>query len=405
MLEYTFGFRILYWEDSKISIFQTKTKKPALQIALICLAHFINDIHLSFLQTFIPGIVERLGISLAQAGLLNSISGFINMVGQPLFGYLADKTTSPRYMISGPVLACLGATLLPMAPNYLTALVFVLIWGIGTAVYHPQGSGSIGHLCSEVTLSSSLAFFGFGGMLAGALSPLYAVSLVKIFNYHWMPVVAMVPVLITVGLIYYYIPSIQDGIDFKPATGGFFRNFLDVFRVVYRIWIVAFLRAVTGQGLRFFLPLVIAARGGSLVTIGTVLFIITIGSSISPIICGKMADLFGPKKALIVLLVIIPFLLVPAALTQGVVSIGLYMAGYALLTATEPITNAMAQRMAPHARGMASSIIMGFAFGFGGVFTVFLGALADNFGLPVIMILMGVIPSIALPVIVSRKWD
>ena len=238
-----------------------------------------------------------------------------------------------------------------------------------------------------------------------ALSPLYAVSLVKIFNYHWMPVVAMVPVLITVGLIYYYIPSIQDGIDFKPATGGFFRNFWDVFRVVYRIWIVAFLRAVTGQGLRFFLPLVIAARGGSLVTIGTVLFIITIGSSISPIICGKMADLFGPKKALIVLLVIIPFLLVPAALTQGVVSIGLYMAGYALLTATEPITNAMAQRMAPHARGMASSIIMGFAFGFGGVFTVFLGAIADNFGLPVIMILMGVIPSIALPVIVSRKWD
>ncbi len=405
MLEYTSGFRILYSEDNKISIFQTKTKKPALQIALICLAHFINDIHLSFLPTFIPGIVEKLGISLAQAGLLNSISGFINMVGQPLFGYLADKTTSPRYMISGPVLACLGATLLPMAPNYLTALVFVLIWGIGTAVYHPQGSGSIGHLCSEVTLSSSLAFFGFGGMLAGALSPLYAVSLVKIFNYYWMPVVAMVPVLITVGLIYYYIPSIQDGIDFKPTTGGFFRNFWDVFRVVYRIWIVAFLRAVTGQGLRFFLPLVIAARGGSLVTIGTVLFIITIGSSISPIICGKMADLFGPKKALIVLLVIIPFLLVPAALTQGVVSIGLYMAGYALLTATEPITNAMAQRMAPHARGMASSIIMGFAFGFGGVFTVFLGAIADNFGLPVIMILMGVIPSIALPVIVSRKWD
>lgn len=391
--------------DKKIAIFQTKTKKPVLQIALICLAHFINDIHMAFLPTFIPGIVEKLGISLTQAGFLNSISGFINMIGQPLFGYLSDKTRSPKYMISGPVLACLGATLLPMAPNYFAALAFVLIWGIGTAVYHPQGSGSIGHLCSEGNLSYYLAFFGLGGMLAGAVSPLYAVSLVKIFDYHWMPVVAMIPVLITIGLLYYYIPTIQDRKDFKPASGGFLKNFCSVFRIVYKIWIVAFLRAVSGQGLRFFLPLVIAARGGSLATIGTVLFIITIGSSVSPVICGKMADLFGAKKALIVLLIVTPFLLIPAALTVGILSMGLYMAGYALLTATEPITNAMVQKAAPHARGMASSIIMGFAFGFGGVFTVFLGAIADHFSLTTVMVLMGVIPSLSLPVIFSGKFE
>lgn len=387
-----------------VALFQTKVRRTKLQIILLCLGHFINDLHLAFLPTFIPGIVERLGISLAQAGFLNSISGFINMIGQPLFGYFSDKTTKPVYIISGPVLACLGACLLPLAPNYFMTLVFVLIWGIGTAVFHPQGSGGIGHICSVDQLSSSLALFGLGGMLAGAFSPIYAVTLVKLFGYKLMPWAAMIPVLITVVLMYLYIPDIQDRSTFKPSSGGFFYNFWKVFRQIYRIWIVAFTRAISGQGLRFFLPLVISARGGKLTEIGTVLFVITIGASISPLICGRIADKFGARRTLVSILLLMPFFLVPAALTEGIQSILLFMVGYAMLTATEPITNAMAQRAAPHSRGMASSIIMGFAFGFGGVITAPLGAIADIFGLTTTMLIIGIIPSLSIPVILSRKW-
>jgi len=387
-----------------MALFQTKVRRTKLQIILLCLGHFINDLHLAFLPTFIPGIVERLGISLAQAGFLNSISGFINMIGQPLFGYFSDKTTKPVYVISGPVLACLGACLLPLAPNYFMTLVFVLIWGIGTAVFHPQGSGGIGHICSVDQLSSSLALFGLGGMLAGAFSPIYAVTLVKLFGYKLMPWAAMIPVLITVVLMYLYIPDIQDKSTFKPSSGGFFYNFWKVFRQIYRIWIVAFARAISGQGLRFFLPLVISARGGKLTEIGTVLFVITIGASISPLICGRIADKFGARRTLVSILFLMPFFLVPAALTEGIPSILLFMVGYAMLTATEPITNAMAQRAAPHSRGMASSIIMGFAFGFGGVITAPLGAIADIFGLTTTMLIIGIIPSLSIPVILSRKW-
>ena len=71
------------------------------------------------------------------------------------------------------------------------------------------------------------------------------------------------------------------------------------------------------------------------------------------------------------------------------------------LTATEPITNAMAQEAAPHARAMASSIIMGFAFGLGGLFTAPLGAVADSFGLHVTMVILGIAPVFALPAVLS----
>jgi FSR family fosmidomycin resistance protein-like MFS transporter len=241
-------------------------------------------------------------------------------------------------------------------------------------------------------------------MLAGALSPIYAVGLVTVFGFTWMPVAAMIPVLIFAAVTYYYIPDIQDKSLFKPSTESFFSNFRNVFGQIYRIWIVAFSRAVSGQGLRFFLPLVISSRGGQLTEIGTVLFVITIGASVSPVICGKIADIFGAKRTLVVILFSIPFLLVPASLTEGIPSILLFMVGYALLTATEPITNAMAQQSAPNSRGMASSIIMGFAFGLGGVVTAPLGAVADHFGLTATMLIIAVIPSLSIPVILSRKW-
>lgn len=326
------------------------------------------------------------------------------MIGQPLFGHLSDKTNKPLYVIAGPVLACFGASMLPLSPNYTVTLIFVLIWSIGTAVFHPQGSGGIGHLSSVDKISSSLAFFGLGGMLAGAFSPIYAVGLVKVFGFTWMPVAAMIPVLIFAAVTYHYIPDIQDESSFTPSTENFISNFRNVFGQVHRIWLVAFSRAVSGQGLRFFLPLLISSRGGGLAEIGTVLFIITIGASISPILCGRIADIFGARRTLVVILLLIPFLLVPASLTKGIPSIVLFMVGYALLTATEPITNAMAQQAAPHARGMASSIIMGFAFGLGGVVTAPLGAVADFFGLTTTMLIIAVIPSLSVPVILSRKW-
>lgn len=380
-------------------------KGTVLQITLLCLGHFINDLHIAFLNTFIPGIVQRLGISLAQAGFLNTLSGFINVIGQPFFGFLSDRTNYPAYIMIGPVLACLGAALLPVAPNYALALLFVTIWATGASIFHPQGTGAVGHICNEGHLSSALAFFGLGGMLAGALSPLYAVALVRLVGVRMIPVAAMIPVLILVVLVWWNIPQVQEKETFLPNRDNFFQSFWSVFRKIHRIFLISFLRAISEQGIRFFLPLVVSARGGSLMTIGTVLFLVTIGAAVSPVLCGHVADLFGRKKTLVVMLVILPLLLVPAALTEGKLSIFLYMMGYAALTATEPLTNAMAQVRSPGSRSMASSIVMGFAFGMGGLFTTLLGAVADHFGLTVTMLIVGATPVMAIPVVLSPKWD
>jgi FSR family fosmidomycin resistance protein-like MFS transporter len=76
---------------------QVHLKRPSFNKKLLILSftHFLNDVHGTFLATFIPIIVSNLGISYAQAGLLKSLSGFIHMVVQPMAGYLSDLFSRP----------------------------------------------------------------------------------------------------------------------------------------------------------------------------------------------------------------------------------------------------------------------------------------------------------------------
>jgi FSR family fosmidomycin resistance protein-like MFS transporter len=118
-----------------------KLKRPAVnsKLVILTLTHFLNDLHGTFLATFVPVIVGRLGISYAQAGLLNSLSGMIHVVVQPMAGYISDIFSRPYAIIVGPLLTALGAALLPLGPTYGVTLILVGLWAFGSSIYHPLG--------------------------------------------------------------------------------------------------------------------------------------------------------------------------------------------------------------------------------------------------------------------------
>ena len=152
------------------------------KLAVLTTTHFLNDIHSAFLPTFIPLIVSRLGISYAQAGLLNSLSGFIHMVVQPIAGYVSDLFSRPYAIIIGPIITAFGAAMLPMSPTYSIALIMVGLWGFGSAIFHPLGYGSVGYVGDPGKLAFFIAIFSVGGILGATISPLYAIILIKTFG-------------------------------------------------------------------------------------------------------------------------------------------------------------------------------------------------------------------------------
>lgn len=377
-------------------------KRPLInkRLAVLTITHFLNDIHGTFLATFIPLIVSRLGITYAQAGLLKSLSGVIHMVVQPMAGYVSDLFSRPYAIIIGPVMTALGASLLPLAPTYGTALILVGLWGFGSAIYHPLGHGSVGYVGDPGKLAFYLAVFSVGGMLGSTLSPLYAIFLAHVFGIGpLLPAAALVPVIVGSWLVVRFVPTLRaEGSVEIPSPQGFLRSFGKTFKVIFPVWMVCVCRDTAVESIRFFLPLLIASRGGSIVNIGTILFLISAVSTVSPMLFGPIADRFGWKRVTGFAMVLSPLFLVPAALSSGSISIIMYMAGNALLQGLLPVTGAAAQEMVPGARSTAASMVTGLSFGLAGLLTAPIGAMADSFGLTWVLVFVGALPLLPMPI-------
>ena len=376
-------------------------RSAGFKLSLLSVAHFFNDLYASFLPTFVPGIIERLGISMAQAGTLNSTVGIIHIFFQPVMGYLSDRTTRSWLITIGPVLTCLGATLLPNAPSFGFAIVFAGLWGLGSASFHPQGNGSVGYVVPKERLTSSLAIFSVAGNVGVTLSPVFAVVMAKTVGLPALPFVATIPVLVLAACIMRYMPRFNEERPSAPAVRqGVIGALTSVFATIFPIWAVSVARDATSQGVRFFLPIQISARGGDITAVGTILFLIMLVSTIAMVIGGKLADRFGKRQTLTLLLILASLALFPALWTTGGLSIGLYLAGVSLVNATMPVTAALAQEMAPQSRSMASSIVMGLSWGIANLLTGPLGMVADHFGIQATMTIVAALPLCALPFMV-----
>ena len=388
--------------NEKMSIGQylrlAKTK-----VKLISLAHGVNDMYSAFPSTFIPFIRESLGLSYALAGSFNFIVGVFHILCQPIFGYLSDRMRRPYPMIIGMILCGLGATTMPNVNSYAAALFFAGLWGFGSALFHPQGTGGIGYVSDPERLGHSLTLYNIAGMLGGALSPFIAVAVVKALGYRWLSV-TVVPALFLAPVIYYSMPFVRNEAVSGERREGFFKTILSLFALLYPIWGIAVIRETLFQSIRFFLPIKIAAQGGKLGSVGTVVFCLTIACTLSMIPMERIAARCGGKKATRGAMLVGGGILLMAAFSTGFFSIALYTLGLACVNSTLPLTTAMAQKLAPGERSAASTIVMGLAWGISNILVSPLGKLADLFGMDAAFILLALLPILGMPLFLTRPF-
>lgn len=367
--------------------------------------HFINDLHPSFLATFLPILRDTLGLSHAQSGFLSTFFGTVNLFLQPVAGHFADGMRSPSMAVWAPLLTALGAYLLPSAPNYGIALLFTAMISIGTSSFHPQGHGLTGVAGGTQKLGLCLAVFSCAGTLGSALSPVYGVFLYEKVGPAMMPF-AMIPVLITVLAARMIMPRTREIAADRTGDGkkmGFFAGITHVFAITLPLIVISTIRDSTSQGIRVFLPLLVSERGGSLAAGGMILFAFTAAGSVANLIGGRMADKFGRRKIIIAMMLLTPAFLLPAVQMEGLASLVLFVLGGTCIAATNPITLALAQEAAPESRSTVSSLVMGVSWGVANIVASPIGYIADHYGLKLtlsvvalspLLIVVGMIPGL-----------
>ena len=378
--------------------------RPAYRsLFLLSLGHLLTDIHGLFIPVLLPDIVPRLGISLTAAGLLNSVGGVVNLLGQLVFGHFSDRTVRPVFMALGPFCAALGAGLLPFASSYGVVLLCVGIWSVGVSSFHPQGQGGLGHLVPPDQLPLALSLFGAAGMLGSTLSAHYALTLIHVFGSQGL-IVAVIPAVVYGLALLFFLPRMA-GKGSTPSSQSFFRNVSEIMQRIIPLWVTSLLLDATFSGIRFFLPLWITRRGGTLADGGHALFVATLAATLASLASGFLAQHMGPRRLMISMVVMAPCFLLAATWTSGVWSMALLILGFSALSAPLPLIGAMAQAEAPHARAMVSALVMGVTWGLGGLVTIPAGALADRWGLEVALRSIAVLPLGALGVLLLKYRD
>ena len=384
----------------------SKLKPCRRSLIAVSLMHFVNDLHPTFLPAFLPALVKSLSLSLTQAGALNALFGIINLFGQPLAGHLADRQKKPYFTLWAPLFTAAGACLLPVSPSYGTALLFVTVLALGTSAFHPQGHGLTGIAGGETHLATYLSIFGAAGSMGAALSPLYAVFLAKTIGIHAIPF-TLIPVAGIAFLASRLMPQRCMNTDVKTTKkipgGQFFPNLFKTFKTCKSLMMISIVRDSTSQGIRVFIPLLITGSGGSIAAGGGTLFAFTIAGTLANLVGGRLADRFGKMHLILTLLAIAPLVLFPAIHTSGTLSILLFIAGGALLAASNPVTVAMAQELAPESRSVASSLVMGVAWGVANLVALPIGRLADRTYLTLSLSVVSFLPWIIILYFLVQK--
>ena len=367
-------------------------------IFVLTLIHFTGDFYSSFFTPLLPAFVDKLGLTLAQVGLITGMVRFLSFIIQPVTGYLADRHETRSFVFAGLFFAFFFIPFSGIAPNFWVLLIVLCLGSIGSSMFHPSTTGMV-PLYSGNRTGFSLSIFNTGGTLAFAAGPVFITWYVTRFGLEKMPYTVVIGAIAFYFCIKYLPLPISENLSHLGFIGSIKETLGKVYKSILLIWLVMVLRAVTGQTFMTFMPIYLTGRGHDLVSVGFIFSIFIMAGTFSGLLAGFLADRIEAKKIFFVSHALMaPALLLYLYLPGRFVYIGSFLAGFAVL-ASLPLGVVMAQKLAPKSRSMVSSLMMGFAYGLGGAMSPFVGKLADIYGLENVLFYSAFIPIVTLVLI------
>jgi FSR family fosmidomycin resistance protein-like MFS transporter len=362
-------------------------------IAALSAGHLATDFANGVLPALLPFLVSRFDLSYTQAGGLVFASAAASSLVQPLFGHWSDRRGAVWLLPTGVLLAGVGMALAAVSGSYWVCVLFVVVSGLGTAAYHPEGT-KFASFVSGRRKASGMSLFSIGGNLGVALGAVSAAPVMLLLG-RWGGLALALPSVVVAVLLLRSLPYLQ---SFAPERRrGPTRAGEDRPGAFALLLGVVTARTVGWFGLLTFVPLWAVELGRSESYGSNLLSLMLFAGGAGTLAVGPLADRIGRRPVLLASLVSVPPLtLVFIALggTLGVVALALVGV---CVVGTFGLIQVMTQEYMPTRLGLASGISIGFAIGLGGVAAAALGAVADAVDLETALYVSAVVPALAIP--------
>lgn len=350
-------------------------------LAYLSLAHFFIDFYSNALGVFVPLLVDKLGITLTEAGFLGGLLSFSSSVTQPLYGYLSDRFRSPLFATLAPAVAGIFIASLGLAPTYGWLIALVFLGGAGVASFHPAGSSRVIVDLEPAHRQQAMAIFISCGSLGLAFGPSVFSYLFDTIGMSRAYLAAIPGVIVTLILLFFLPPSTS--VASRKANKFDLSELKPVWEPLTILYACVFLRSVVQISFSALLPLYLhKERGYPLSEASHLLSFYLAAGALGGFIGGNMAQRFGGKRVIqISFLGSLPLLALFFVTTGWVASTALIAGGFLLLF-TIPVNVVMAQDLAPTQAGTVSALMMGAAWGMAGLIGIpLIGWVGDHYSL------------------------
>lgn len=372
----------------------------ASRVALVSYAHFIHDLYTSFLSPLLPLIIEKLSLSLSQAGLLSTVMQ-IPALANPFIGLFADNRGLARWLvILAPTLTALPMSLIGITPTYGLLLVLVFFAGISVALFHVPAPVLVARYAGDFK-GRGMSFFMTGGELARTLGPIAAVAAVSVLgleHFHYVFVLALV----TSMVLYLTLEKPEERTAFK-RKGSLKAAYLEIRHVLNPLSGILAARAFMHGSMGTFLTVFVEMKTGSLWYGGAALALYEALGVVGVLSAGTLSDWLGRQRVLFWALVIAPMAILGFVFTTGALKISmLLVTGFTVLSTT-PVMLALIQETATDNPSTANGLFMMVSFAMRSIAVVVVGALGDAFGLENMFIISAVAGFMAIPFLLKLK--
>jgi FSR family fosmidomycin resistance protein-like MFS transporter len=344
-------------------------------VAALSFGHGANDLYMGFLPALLPAIIATLGLDYKGAGALVSTVTLTSQLSQPALGFLGDRMSRRNLAVIAPALTAAAMSCLGWVHSYRSLVVLLIIGSMASSLFHPHGAALV-NMVARARGSVAMSLFTAGGNIGFGLGSLLAAAVVSHLGFGSI----WITVPVGFGAAAFLVSAIPRAAErhdrARHATMGAPPSRWRVWLVV--LFLVVMLRAATATAFTTFVPVLMERRGEALLLGGWAIFGFSIAGAVGGFLAGRWSEAVGRRA-----ITVAGFLLTAPAFYLFLHSSGalsallLFLTGACLFSAL-PINIVTGQELVPRHASTVSGIIMGAAWGIGGLGATALGAIADH---------------------------
>ncbi|PFP29784.1 MFS transporter [Bacillus sp. AFS073361] len=370
---------------------------------IIGLCHLLNDAIQAVVPAMFPILEKSMGLSFTQLGIIAFSLNMVSSVMQPIVGFITDKKPMPYALPVGLTFTLVGILGLGFASSFGLIVLSVLFIGLGSAVFHPEGS-RVAYMAAGNRRGLAQSIYQVGGNTGQALAPLItALILVPLgqIGASWFTVVAALAVILLVYIANWYHQRLivsPNVLKKKKSSAGTNKGLTkEVKTTLVLILLLIFARTWYTSGItNFYTFYAIKEYSLTIKQSQLFLFAFLVSGAVGTFFGGPLSDRFGKKTIITIsMLMTVPFSILIPYIPPTLAFIFLIITGFILMTSFS-VTVVYAQELVPGKIGTMSGLTVGLAFGMGAIGSVGLGYIADWIGLQSMIRWLGVLPILGI---------